>query len=205
MILVNDFIEDINNVIFLINSTYNIEVAVFDTECNLSTSTKFYLQHKGNAVHAPSLIEVMNAGSIIVNNPGKMSSCHGCRFKDNCPSTIELLNCIKISDKIIGVIAFTSFTKDGHDKIVENIEKFKSIIDSFSKLVSTLIYYKSKSEKLDSYKSAARSALELVDDGIIIANSDGGIKIINNYALELFSSCNLHTKTLYQKYIAKSF
>ena len=198
MIIINNFIEDINYIINIINSTFDIDIAIFNNKCKLITSTKAYLQNKGNAVHAPSLIEVMEAGSVLVNNPGKMASCIGCRFKDNCPSTIELLNCINISNSTIGVIAFTSFTKEGHDKIVQNIDKYTSLIDNFSKLISSTIYYKDKSYELYSCKCTISSALELVDEGFIIANSDGDIQFINNYALELFSSCNLHTKSLYQ-------
>lgn len=198
MISINKFTEDVEYIITLINNTFNIDVAIFNTDCNIIASTKKYLQHKGNAVHAPSLLEVMKEGRILVNNPGKMPSCIGCRFKDNCPSTIELLNCLKTSDETIGVIAFTSFTADGHDEILNNIKKYTSLIDMFSVLISKTIYYKNKSLSLDSYVNALTSAFELIDDGLIVADSKGDIKIINNYALELFSSCNLHTKSLYQ-------
>lgn len=198
MISINNFTEDIEHIVTLINNTFNIDVAIFNTDCNIITSTKKYLQNKGNAVHAPSLLEVMEEGRILVNNPGKMPSCIGCRFKDNCPSTIELLNCLKADNETIGVIAFTSFTTEGHDEILNNIKKYTSLIDTFSVLISKTIYYKNKSMHLDSYINAVISAFELIDDGLIVADSNGDISIINNYALELFSSCNLHTKSLYQ-------
>lgn len=198
MISINNFTDDIEHIVTLINNTFNIDVAIFNTDCNIITSTKKYLQNKGNAVHAPSLLEVMEEGRILVNNPGKMPSCIGCRFKDNCPSTIELLNCLKADNETIGVIAFTSFTTEGHDEILNNIKKYTSLIDTFSVLISKTIYYKNKSMHLDSYINAVISAFELIDDGLIVADSNGDISIINNYALELFSSCNLHTKSLYQ-------
>lgn len=198
MISINNFTEDIEHIVTLINNTFNIDVAIFNTDCNIIASTKKYLQNKGNAVHAPSLLEVMEEGRILVNNPGKMPSCIGCRFKDNCPSTIELLNCLKADNETIGVIAFTSFTTEGHDEILNNIKKYTSLIDTFSVLISKTIYYKNKSMHLDSYINAVISAFELIDDGLIVADSNGDISIINNYALELFSSCNLHTKSLYQ-------
>lgn len=198
MVLIDNFINEINYIISIIKNAFNIDIAVFNTDCKLLVSTKAYLQNKGNSVHAPSILEVMESGRTIVNTPGSMPSCQGCRFKDNCPATIELLNCIKISNTNIGVIAFTSFTEEGHDRIIKNIDRYTSLIDDFSQLTSSLIYYKNRSNELESYRHAVSSALELADEGFILADENGDINIINNYALDIFGSCNLHTKSIYQ-------
>ena len=86
--------QPIERMINSIAVALKLEVAVFDNEAHLVCCTPVYLKKKGRAVHAPSIQEVLHYGSIVVNTPGQMPSCIGCRFRDNCPSTMELLACI---------------------------------------------------------------------------------------------------------------
>ena len=126
----------------LINGAANAlkaEVAVFDSGSNLICGTPVYLKKKGKAVHSPSINEVMNYGSVLVNTPGEMQTCVGCRFKDNCPATVELLCCIKADGAVIGVVTLTSFTREGHARISGNTQTYLDALTELAGLIGGLV------------------------------------------------------------------
>lgn len=189
---------EIKYVLNIVKSIYNIDYAVFDVESNLVVCTDLYVKNKGMAVHAPSIQEVIMKGTVTVNNPGHMAACIGCRFKDNCPSTIEVLNSIKTNTEPIGVLAFTSFSKEGHDKIVNDIEFYINIADQFAKLLSVFIMNKYNNFISNTSKASLAAVLDLSDDGFVTTDVNGNIDLINSSALEFFSSCGMRTKSIDQ-------
>ena len=108
--VIRPFIE---RFITAVSNSLRLEMAIFDGSCQLFYCTPTYSKKKGRSVHTPSLQEVIENGSILINTPGEMASCIGCRFRDHCPSTIEILCCIHAGTEVAGVLAFTSFTKPG--------------------------------------------------------------------------------------------
>ncbi|MEA4961204.1 sigma-54 interaction domain-containing protein [Lutispora sp.] len=188
----------LKTIIQIISDALNLDCAVFDTESNLIASTTQYLKRKGSSVHAPSIEEVILNGNILVNKPGYMKSCIGCRFREHCPATIELLNCIKIEELPIGVIALTSFTKTGHDKIAHNIDLYTKILNEITVLISNMIYNKDKTRKTLAMEEMLQCALNICDDSMIIIDSAGSVSYGNDSALKLFSFCSLYTQTVRQ-------
>ena len=65
-----------------VSDALRLEIAIFDDSSNLFFCTPTYLKKKGRVVHAPFIREVIENGSVLVNKPGEMPSCIGCRF--NC-------------------------------------------------------------------------------------------------------------------------
>ena len=108
--------QPIERIINAISISLKLEVAVFDKEARLVCCTPTYLKKKGKVVHAPSIQEVLHMGSVVVNRPGQMPSCIGCRFRDNCPSTMEILACIKSGGIVTGVV-----TKNGRASCRERV------------------------------------------------------------------------------------
>lgn len=198
MINLYDYESEIRNILNIIKSIFDIEYAVFDSESNLVISTESYLKAKGMVVHSPSIQEVIMKGNVTVNNPGHMPACIGCRFKDNCPSTIEILKSITVGKEPLGVLAFTSFSKDGHDNIVNNIEFYTNIIEQFAHLISLYIMQKYRDFDSTSSKSSLEMVLDLSEDGFITTDAEGNIEVINTSALDFFSSCGMNTKSIHQ-------
>ncbi len=190
--------NELNNVIDTIKSIFNLDSAIFDSESNLVASTESYVKIKGMAVHSPSIYEAMIKGTVTVNHPGHMPSCIGCRFKDKCPSKIEILKSIKTNIDSLGVLSLTSFSDEGHDKIINNIEYYINVVQHFSNLLSILIMQKFNNFDLTTIKESFISASDLLDDGLITTDIYGNIEIINKAAINFFSSCGLYTKTIYQ-------
>lgn len=198
MIKLYDYENELKYVLNIVKSIFDIDYAVFDVESNLVVSTDSYVKIKGMSVHAPSIQEVIMKGTVTVNNPGHMAACMGCRFKDNCPSTIEILKSIKTNTESLGVLAFTSFSKEGHDKIVNDIDFYINIIDQYTNFLSIFIMQKYNNSHLNSTRTSLAQVLDLSDDGLITTDANGNIELINNSALEFFSSCGMNTKSIYQ-------
>ena len=186
------------NLLSLLSSSTSLDYAIFDTQATLIASTESYLLRKGKTVHTVSIEEVLEHGNVIVNKPGLMKSCNGCRFANNCPSTIELLSCIKIENISIGVISLTSFTSEGHNLISNDIRKFVDIIKKISDVISNLIQTPTNKTSYDFFHTALDTVLEEVPSNHLIIDNIGNIVYWENSVRELFSHCNLYTQSIYQ-------
>lgn len=181
-----------------ISNILNVECAIFDIDAKLIISTDTYLKRKGTSVHTPSIEEVITNGNVLVNKPGHMKSCFGCRFKDHCPATIELLNCISIEEHPMGVIAITSFTKSGHDRIMQNVGTYTKILNDLTDMIANMVAYKDSIIRTLMLEKALQCALDFSLDSMIVIDSSGYVSYGNSYAMKLFSMCSLYTLTLQQ-------
>ncbi|HMM70432.1 MAG TPA: hypothetical protein PKD08_08070, partial [Gudongella oleilytica] len=192
----NSIKNNLNDIISTMATLTNMEYAIFDTDAELVSSTGVYLKRKGQSVHTASIEEVLSLGNVVVNKPGLMKSCIGCRFANNCPSTIEVLSCVKLDGQPIGVVSMTSFTHEGHALIEENLHKYMEILGYMSNLIS-----------MYAYNEVARSTPGILSKAIehLIRESGMNYMVIdrNGYLLhwddgtqELLSYCDLYTQSL---------
>lgn len=190
----------LNNIVATISNLTNMEFAIFDTSSQLVSSTPVYKERKGTNVHTASINEVLEQGNIVVNKPGNMKSCIGCRFVNNCPSSIEILSCIKVDSNPVGVISLTSFTQEGHRTIESNIRNYIEIVENTSNLIS--MYASNESLKKDSL--ILHKAFDLVikdtNSGSLIINKYGSLIYWDKNLQSLFSYCDLYTQTIYQMF-----
>lgn len=183
----------------LINGAANAlkaEVAVFDSGSNLICGTPVYLKKKGKAVHSPSINEVMNYGSVLVNTPGEMQTCVGCRFKDNCPATVELLCCIKADGAVIGVVTLTSFTREGHARISGNTQTYLDALTELAGLIGGLVRSREGLAQTGSFEMLVQEAFNVSRDPLLLADSNGVITQYNEAAAHSLSFCRLSTASL---------
>ncbi|SHK17472.1 sigma-54 interaction domain-containing protein [Paramaledivibacter caminithermalis] len=198
MILLKEFKDDLQTIIEAISTIINIDAAVFDIQSHLIASTESYLKHKGKAVHAPSIKEVLINGNVLVNKPGYMKSCIGCRFREHCPATIEILNSIRVEDDLIGVITLTSFTKEGHDRITKNTNIYIDILNVISELISNIVFQKHRKNQFQSLEKTLQEVLDLSADALLTIDNNGLITNINSSTLNMFSFCDFYTKSISQ-------
>lgn len=194
--------KELSTAIDIINTISNLDVAIFDIENRLIASTQNYIKKKGENVHATSVQEVIRKGTVIVNHPGSMESCNGCRFKNNCPSSIELLSCINISSSAVGVISLTSFNKETHKAVCKSMDKYIKLIKNFSNLLSMIIS-KSTSEAIIQKTGFVNTLINCSKNSVILIDMDGNILNINENALDFFSSCNFYVQSAYQVFPTK--
>ncbi len=198
LILLEEFRSDLQNMIEGISNSLNLEAAVFDSQNHIIASTPTYLDRKGSAVHAPSIEEVIINGNILVNKPGYMKSCIGCRFKGNCPATIEILNCIKYDNKPVGVITLTSFTKNGHNRITQNLHVYVNIVNQMTEFISNLISSKYKSNQVDRFRKILQGILNISDKCLLVVDKNGFVNFSNPAAEKLFSFCGLYSQSIHR-------
>ena len=194
----SDSKEMLQNLIDGLSHSLLVDVAVFDYDSHLVACTDTYLKRKGSAVHAPSIEEAMLNNTILVNQPGFMRSCEGCRFREHCPATIEILSSIRIDRRPIGVIAITSFTKEGHDRITDNLHTYTKILNDISHLIGDISNYRNRIDHARQVEKILESTIEAFDDSLIIADSKGIITYANAPAVQLFSYCSLFSLSIDQ-------
>lgn len=198
MFNLSDYRDELTSLTRMVSSTFELDTAVFGTDASLIASTDSYLSHKGMTVHSPSIQEVIYKGNVIINRPGHMESCTGCRFKDNCPSTVEILKSITLGSEPVGVVTITSFSKEGHDKIMSDVSKYTRIIEDLTGIISSLLSQRYRLSEFSAPRAALTTVIELSDDAYILTDPEGNIDDINTFALKMFSSCGMNTKTIYQ-------
>lgn len=191
---------ELKNVISTMSKLTKMEYAIFDTNSKLVSSTQIYLERKGRNVHTASIVEVLNQGNVVVNKPGHMVSCFGCRFVNNCPATIEILSCINLNNEPIGVLSLTSFSQTGHNLIEKNLRHYMELTENISNLIS--MYAANENSKLN--KIMLHRSLDLIINdskkNLILVDKNGSLIHWNRDIQNFFSYCNLYTQTIYQMF-----
>lgn len=175
-----------------------LEMAIFDSDSSLFCCTPTYLKKKGRTVHTPSIQEVLENGSILVTDPGNMPACIGCRFKEHCPSTIEILCCIHADTDTAGVLSFTSFTKEGQRRITENTSIYLNAITELGNLLGDLLVNQAGGRTTGAADPVLASVLEFCPQPLIFTDPHGVILQYNQPASNMLKMCNVSTTSLWQ-------
>ncbi len=181
-----------------ISDALRLEVAIFDNNSSLFFCTPTYLKKKGRIVHAPFIQDVLANGSVLVTNPGEMPSCIGCRFKEHCPSTIEILCCIHTGTNIAGVAAFTAFTKEGQRRITENTPIYLNAITELANLIGDLLANRTGIASFGRHDVTLSEALELCTQPLLLTDPQGVILQYNQLASNVLKLCNITSTSLWQ-------
>lgn len=193
--VIRPFIE---RFITTVSNSLRLEMAIFDGSCQLFYCTPTYSKKKGRSVHTPSLQEVIANGSILINTPGEMASCIGCRFRDHCPSTIEILCCIHAGTEVAGVLAFTSFTKEGQKRITENNTIYLNAITEMANLFGSQLESITSGQGPANLDASILPVMELCDQPVLLTDAHGVILQYNQLAEDLLKVCELTSASLWQ-------
>jgi transcriptional regulator with PAS, ATPase and Fis domain len=190
--------QDLERITRIIHSALKVDVAIFDLQSRLIACTRDYLEKKGETVHAPSIDEVVAHGDVMVNKPGHMPACAGCRFLGNCPAKIEILRSIRTDTAApLGVITFTSFTDEGHQRITRDTDVYVDALTLFSNWIAELLSQKSQRTKLIETEDILNIAMDLSCAGMLTIDPKGIVTRCNPQALKLFSFCDLYTRSAF--------
>ena len=193
--VIRPFIE---RFITAVSNSLRLEMAIFDGSCQLFYCTPTYSKKKGRSVHTPSLQEAIANGSILINTPGEMASCIGCRFRDHCPSTIEILCCIHAGTEVAGVLAFTSFTKEGQKRITENNTIYLNAITEMANLFGSQLESITSGQGPANLDASILPVMELCDQPVLLTDAHGVILQYNQLAEDLLKVCELTSASLWQ-------
>lgn len=148
-------------------------------------------------MHAPSIQEVMHYGSVVVNAPGQMPSCIGCRFRDNCPATMELLACIKADGAVTGVVAITSFTKEGYNRISNNTDLYMETIGEIALMLGNFAGSKTNRLAFVHTDDIIHSVMEMATYPMLLTDANGVITQYNQIAMTSLKFCQLAASSLW--------
>lgn len=188
----------VEQLVTAVSDALRLEIAIFDSNSGLFFGTPVYLKKKGRMVHAPSIRDVIENVSLLVNKPGEMPSCIGCRFKEHCPSTIEILCCIHAGTEVAGVISFTSFTKEGQRRITDHTPVYLNAITEISNMIGDLLLNKSGDGGAFHLDATLGMALEICGQPLLLTDAHGLIIQYNQMASELFRVCDIAGTSLWQ-------
>lgn len=181
-----------------VSDALRLEIAIFDDSSNLFFCAPTYLKKKGRVVHAPFIREVIENGSVLVNKPGEMPSCIGCRFKEHCPSTIEVLCCIHAGTEIAGVASFTSFTKEGQRRIIDSTAVYLNAITELANLIGDLLANKTGKSGFANLDATLAASMELCPQPVLLTDPHGVILQYNQMASNFLKFCNSTSSSLWQ-------
>ena len=181
-----------------VSDALRLEIAIFDDSSNLFFCTPTYLKKIGRVVHAPFIREVIENGSVLVNKPGEMPSCIGCRFKEHCPSTIEVLCCIHAGTEIAGVASFTSFTKEGQRRIIDSTAVYLNAITELANLIGDLLANKTGKSGFANLDATLAASMELCPQPVLLTDPHGVILQYNQMASNFLKFCNSTSSSLWQ-------
>ncbi|WP_289141814.1 sigma-54-dependent Fis family transcriptional regulator [uncultured Brevibacillus sp.] len=182
----------IEKVITGISDILNVDAAVINERGLLVVSTERYLKQKGENVHIPSIEFVLSRGDFLVDKPGSMEMCVGCRFLESCPAKVELLSSIKVANHAIGVVSLTSFTKEGQHRLSKHTEKYQQILTKVSGMITTIIQTQTvKHEPYHPYDQLLEGVLDTVSDAYLTFDRSGNVVHANASARSLLAQKDL--------------
>lgn len=183
----------IEKVITSISDILNVDAAVINERGLLVVSTERYLKQKGENVHVPSIEFVLAKGQYVVDKPGSMEMCKGCRFLDSCPAKVELLSSIKVANHAIGVVSLTSFTKEGQNRLSKHTERYQQILTEVSEMITAIVqsHATRQIESSDDSIRLLEGALDTVVDAYFTFDRSGNVIHTNASARRLLSQHEL--------------
>jgi sigma-54 dependent transcriptional regulator, acetoin dehydrogenase operon transcriptional activator AcoR len=183
----------IEKVITSISDILNVDAAVINERGLLVVSTERYLKQKGENVHVPSIEFVLAKGQYVVDKPGSMEMCKGCRFLDSCPAKVELLSSIKVANHAIGVVSLTSFTKEGQNRLSKHTERYQQILTEVSEMITAIVqsHATRQIESADDSMRLLEGALDTVADAYFTFDRSGNVIHTNASARRLLSQHEL--------------
>ncbi|MDD9303310.1 MAG: sigma 54-interacting transcriptional regulator [Desulfobacter sp.] len=197
MINIHAHKKDLKRAVEMIKAMLDVDAAIFDIDSTLLAATDEYSRQKGHRVHAPSIQEVLANGNVVVNKPGHMSSCNGCRFIGNCPAKIEILKRFSTGSTPIGVMTLTSFTRQGHEKIVSDTTVYVQALNLFSDWIADLIEGRDKAQAFAESQETLNTLMDLSQDAVLTIDTRGLVTRGNARALKLFAFCDLYTRSAF--------
>ncbi|RUL48779.1 sigma-54 interaction domain-containing protein [Lysinibacillus antri] len=115
----------VQSIINIFGDLLQVEVAYFTSKGEIFIATDEYRKQKGVQVHLPFFQKYYSEPIQYVQRPGKMKTCSGCRFQNNCPSKVEILMNLVKDDRHFGYITFVSFTDEGEKNLSSEQKKYQ--------------------------------------------------------------------------------
>ncbi|TCP29608.1 transcriptional regulator with PAS, ATPase and Fis domain [Scopulibacillus darangshiensis] len=173
MVLIEKAKTRIEQLLLNISRVLKMDFAIIQADGELVISTNRYRKQKGISVHMPSIERAFDEGFYLMDQPGKMDVCQGCRFQSQCPAKSELLHTIHINNESFGVISLTSFTKDGHQRLIKHQEDYSHILNDITNIIISIIEQEEEIYRTSNILQILQSVLSTSTDPLMICDPTG--------------------------------
>lgn len=133
-------ITAITKIIHTFAELLQIEIAYFNHEGVLMSSTEEYKKKKGDRVYLPFFKKLYEHPITFVHKPGHMNMCHGCHFQKNCPATAEIIQNMIQNERHYGYLSFVSFSKDKQQKLIDQQKEFSYWMEKLKGIITDIIH-----------------------------------------------------------------
>ena len=104
---------------------------------------------------------------------------------------MEVLCCIHADTEVAGVLAFTSFTKEGQKRISENTSVYLNAITELANLIGNLLVTRSDRKTPLNMDANLISVMELCEQPLLLTDAHGVILQYNHLASNLLEFCGI--------------
>jgi transcriptional regulator with PAS, ATPase and Fis domain len=132
-------LNSISKVIQAFSKLLHVDIACFNPEGKLIAATEEYVRRKGKKVYVPFFNTLYGHHITFLHQPGKMKTCDGCHFINNCPSKIELVQDMIINGKKYGYLTFVSFSEENEKKLIENKEFYIEWLSRLKEIIISIL------------------------------------------------------------------
>lgn len=133
-------ITAITKIIHTFSELLQIEIAYFNPEGLLVSSTEEYKKKKGERVYLPFFQKLYEHPITFVHKPGHMNMCHGCHFQKSCPSTAEIIQNMIQNERHYGYLSFVSFSNDKQQKLLDQQKDFIYWMEKLKEIITDIIH-----------------------------------------------------------------
>jgi transcriptional regulator with PAS, ATPase and Fis domain len=164
-------LNSISKVIQAFSSLLHVDIACFNPEGKLIAATEEYVRRKGMKVYVPFFNTLYGHHITFLHQPGKMKTCAGCHFINNCPSKAELVQDMIINGKKYGYLTFVSFSQENEKILIENKEYYIEWLSRLKEIIISIL------RDTDGFK--VKDYLEPANTNYIFGNSKSLTQIHN--------------------------
>lgn len=129
----------IEQLLMNISKIVKADFAIIHKKGQLIISTNQYLTKKGQTVHMRPVEEAFHQEFLLVDEPGRMDMCQGCRFQFHCPAKYELLKTIRLHQQAIGVLSLTFFKKNEHADPGSDYHDYLEILHNVTDIIVSIL------------------------------------------------------------------
>jgi transcriptional regulator with PAS, ATPase and Fis domain len=132
-------LNSISKVIQAFSRLLRVDIACFNPDGQLIAATEEYILRKGKKVHVPFFNNLYGHHITLLHQPGKMPTCDGCHFINNCPSKAELVQDMIINGKKYGYLSFVSFSQENERILIENKEYYIEWLSRLKEIIISIL------------------------------------------------------------------
>lgn len=164
-------LNSISKAIQAFSRLLHVDIACFNPDGKLIAATEEYVRRKGRKVFVPFFNTLYGHHITFLHQPGKMKTCEGCHFINNCPSKAELVQDMIINGKKYGYLSFVSFSQENEKILIENKEYYVEWLSSLKEIIISIL------REIDDFKGSEHSTQ--IDTNYIFGNSQSFMQIHN--------------------------